>query len=207
MAQFFVCNIRTSGGHFLTAVNQGGLGGLDYGPNAVALHSNQPNIGAFERFKVVVNGSDENLDFSQFSQGSPTADVNLITSGGSFVTAVDGGGLAGPNDATAPFHTDANVAGPWEQFWIAQLDPLAGGQIPDHVILIPNLALLFSNPFGFSQNMGFFITAVGGGGISTPSSPIITTELPSTGPAGPNETFFLICQGGSIDLPLPPFID
>jgi hypothetical protein len=40
----------------------------------------------------------------------------LQTASGQYVTAVNGGGIGGPNDGTCPIHTDAKVPAQWEQF-------------------------------------------------------------------------------------------
>jgi hypothetical protein len=48
---------------------------------------------------------------------TPLGTVTIATSSGHFVTAVNAGGFAGPNDT--PIHTDATVLGPWETFtWV-----------------------------------------------------------------------------------------
>ncbi len=46
----------------------------------------------------------------------PPIRAAIKTSDGHFLTAVNGGGIAGPNDWRSPFHTDAAQIGPWERF-------------------------------------------------------------------------------------------
>lgn len=93
--------IRTAGGNYLTAVNDGGLGGPDSGPSAVPLHTDAASAGPWETFGVVWLNS----TYTRFA---------LQTSGGNYVTAVKGGGMGGPNDSSSPVHTDATRLGPWE---------------------------------------------------------------------------------------------
>jgi hypothetical protein len=88
------------------------------------------------------------------------------------VTAVKGGGVGGPNDGSAPIHTDATAIAEWERLVLHFL--------PDSRVTInmPN---------------GRFLSAVNGGGVSGPSnSPIITTDAVRRGAW---ETFTLITFG------------
>jgi hypothetical protein len=102
--------LQTINGHFVTAVNGGGP---PPEPNCragrVALHQDATQIGPWERFTMVhVAGSGR---------------WALQTSGGQFVTAVNGGGIGGPNGAASAsqVHTDALTVGPWEIFRIVNL--------------------------------------------------------------------------------------
>jgi hypothetical protein len=88
--------IKTMNGHYVTVVNNGGLGS-----SGVAIRTDSRTVGATEKFTVQL------LD-----QAKGT--FALLTSGGYYVTAVNGGGIGGPNDKTSPIHTDATRRGGWE---------------------------------------------------------------------------------------------
>jgi hypothetical protein len=140
--------IRTVNGHFLTAVNGGGLGGPDAGPGSVALHSDAVNGGPWETFRVIW------LDpyRRQFA---------LRTINGRYVTAVNGGGIGGPNDGSSPFHTDASRIGPWELYTLTQR--------PDGTTWIRTPG-------------GNLVTAVNGGGFGGPNDVPIHTDAMKIGP-------------------------
>ncbi len=123
--------IRTHNGHIVTAADGGGYGGPNDGPDAVALHSDARQAGPWETFRWIW------LD-------PEAGDFALQTQTGNYVTAVAGGGIGGPNDGRAPFHTDATWVGPDERFLI--------------------------NGFGdgfvsLRTRKGFYMTAVNGGGV------------------------------------------
>lgn len=99
-------SLQTSNGHFVTAVNGGGLGGPDSGPASIALHTDATSVGPWETFTCVNVGPDK-MAFQTFT--------------GNYVTAVDYGGIGGPNSSASPIHTDATKAGPWEIFTIVWL--------------------------------------------------------------------------------------
>jgi len=101
--------IQTPTGHYLTAVNEGGLGG-----RSTALRTNATQAGPWETFTL------EWIDQSQRLFALRTAD-------GHYLTAVQGGGIGGPNDVTSPVHTDARVIGPWE-LWTLNFLP-GGSQV------------------------------------------------------------------------------
>jgi hypothetical protein len=144
-----VAAMQTARGNYITAVNGGGLGGPDTGPDAVALHTDATAAGPWETFTVIW------LDraYRKFA---------LRTSGGKYVTAVQGGGIGGLSDNSSPVHTDATRIAEWERL---KLTFLPSNQV---TINVPN---------------GQFLTAVNGGGIRgldtapigldarTPSSP------------------------------------
>jgi hypothetical protein len=135
--------IRTASGNYLTAVNGGGLGGPDSGPNAVALHTDAIVAAKLETFTVVWLDS----AYTKFA---------LQTIRGNYVTAVNGGGVGGANDSSAPIHTDATTIAEWERL---RLNFLPDARV---TINVPN---------------GRFLTAVNGGGMSSSSiSPIVTTD-------------------------------
>ena len=95
--------IRTSNGRLVTAVNGGGVGGPDDGPGSAALHTDvaSPTPGPWETFECVAVGPDR---------------LAFRTSRGTYLTAVNGGGIGGPNADPYEVHTDAKQVGPWEQF-------------------------------------------------------------------------------------------
>ena len=123
-------------------MNGGGLGGPDTGPSAVALHTDATAAGPRETFTIVWLNS----TYTQFA---------LQTSDGHYVTAVNGGGVGGPNDNSAPIHTDAKTAGIWET--------LTFNFLPNNklTIKVPN---------------GQFLAAVNGGGMTGPAASPIRTD-------------------------------
>src|SRR5271165_6364540 len=137
-----VAAIQTANGNYLTAVNGGGLGGQDAGPAAVALHTDATAVGPWETFTVVWLNS----TYTQFA---------LQSSGGNYVTAVNGGGIGGPNDSSSPVHTDTTRIAEWERL---TLHFLPNNQV---TIKLPN---------------GRFLTAVNGGGMRGPDSAAIRTD-------------------------------
>jgi hypothetical protein len=153
---------KTSTGNFLTAVNGGGLGGPNQGSEAVALHTDAIAAAAWETFTVVQVGPQQ---------------IALRTVNGNYITAVNGGGMGGPNDATSPVHTDATTANTWETFTLNQNGDQATIQ----------------------TSSGNFVTAVGGGGIGGANAPINSdrtaaaawetfTVVPIAQAAGPSAT-------------------
>lgn len=146
--------LQTVNGNTLTIVNGGGLGGPNTGPGSVPLHSDAMAQGPWETFTV------EWVDDSH---------VALKTCTGRYLTAVNGGGIGGPNDATCPVHTDAKWVGPCEKLmW--NYNPTthqATIQVPD----------------------GRFLTAVNGGGFGGPNNTPIHTDAVSRGPW---ETFRIV---------------
>jgi hypothetical protein len=100
-------NFRTLDGHFLTAVNGGGVGGPNTGPQVAAIHTDATSIGPWETFTCAI---------------TLPGNITLETNDGHFVTAVGGGGIGGPNANPWQLHTDATAAGPWEQFTFVNVD-------------------------------------------------------------------------------------
>jgi len=93
--------LQTFNGHYVSAVNGGGVGGPNCGPAMLALHTDAATVGAWETFGVVwLNNQHTKIAFR--------------TASGNFVTAVQGGGIGGRN--TNPIRTDAQTPGPWERF-------------------------------------------------------------------------------------------
>ena len=144
----FAAEFRRRVETFLTAVNGGGVGGPNDGPEASALHSDVLQAGPWEVFHI------EWLDqgFTYFA---------LRTLSGNYVTAVNGGGMGGPNDWRSPFHTDATQLGEWETFSLYLR--------PDSTVLIRTLN-------------GQYVTAVNGGGFGEPNTKPIHTDATRLGP-------------------------
>jgi hypothetical protein len=137
-----IAAIQTATGNYLTAVNGGGLGGPTTGPTSVPLHTDATAAGPFETFTIIWLNS----TYTQFA---------LQTYDGHYMTAVNGGGLGGPNDSSAPVHTDTKKLGIWETL---TLNFLPNNQL---TIKVPN---------------GQFLTAVNGGGMSGPTDSPIHTD-------------------------------
>jgi hypothetical protein len=140
--------LKTYSGNYVTIVNGGGLGGPDNGPDAVALHSDAAVAGPWEKFQFVwIPGSNQ---------------IALKTEDGHYVTAVNGGGMGGPNDQTCPVHTDATVRQEWEQL-VLDYDP--------------------NTQIGTLQTFdGHYLTAVNGGGFGGPNDVPIHTDAMTIGP-------------------------
>ena len=152
--------LRTNGGNYVTIVDGGGLGGPNNGPGAVALHTDAAAAGPWEQFQVVwVPGSNH---------------VALKTEDGHYVTAINGGGIGGPNDQTCPVHTDATAIQGWEQL-VLDYDP--------------------NTQIGTLRTSdGHYLTAVNGGGFGGPNDVPIHTDATTVGPW---ETFSVV------DVPTP----
>jgi hypothetical protein len=145
-----VGNIWTSDGkNMLTAVNGGGLG-----PNTgVALNTNRTVASSWETFNLILQ------------PGSPPIGPGMkfalqTSSGTNYLTAVNGGGVGGANDATCPVHTDQTNPSSWETF-VLQVNNDA----------VPTTAqIMCYNP----SSGPYFVTAVNGGGINDGSTPVHT---------------------------------
>ena len=105
----FTGAIVTANGHFLSAVNGGGLGDSNSASSGAALSTGATRVGPNETFTLV--WVDE-----------PKQRFALKTRDGHFVTAVNGGGIAGADSAQSPIHTDRTRYGRGEEFTI-MLDP------------------------------------------------------------------------------------
>lgn len=147
--------IRTPNGvNYLTVVNNGGLPPIG---RHVAIASYATSVGPNETFAYVRTG---------------TAHLNFALqcpNGVNYVTAVNGGGMGGPNDGTCPIHTDAAQIGPWETLTLEWLD--ANKQ-----------------KVAIKTSSGYYLSAVDGGGIGDDgrnSHPIHT----DASKIGPWETF------------------
>jgi hypothetical protein len=142
-----IVGLKTADGHFVTAVNGGGLGGPNDGPQAVALHTDATTAGPWEQFTI--EWLDANEHFA------------LKTVNGNYVTAINGGAMGGPNDATCPIHTDASDLGTWEKFALTY-----NRNTGTVTIQAPN---------------GTYLTAVNGGGFGGPNNVPIHTDAVNVG--------------------------
>jgi hypothetical protein len=153
MTTTYIGNIYCSDGkHMLTAVDGGGLGG----PNdaGVALHTNQSNPGPWETFKLILQ------------LGSPPIGPGMVfalqtSDGVNYLTAINGGGVGGPNNTTCPIHTDQTKAGPWEKFSLNV----------DSTTNPPTVQIQTEN--------GDYLTAVNGGGVDGGNSQPIHSDADS----------------------------
>jgi hypothetical protein len=161
--QILIGNILTSNGkNMLTAVNGGGLGGPDSGTGLVALHTDATSASTWETYKLILQPGSAPV--------GPGMKFALQTSSGTnYLTAVNGGGIGGPNDATCPVHTDATTGGAWEVFTLTINDSVN----PPTVTL---------SPFNVVPLAGScFVTAVNGGGVGGPNTQPIHTDATSVG--------------------------
>ncbi len=147
--------IQTADGHWLTAADGGGYGGPNSGPGAVALHSDATRADVWERFDWVW------LDEAH-------GKFALRTMHGTYVTAVNGGGIGGPNDGRSPFHTDATRLGVDEIFRV-EFDG--------------------SGKATLRTRKGYYVTAVNGGGYGGPNTVPVHTDATAIGPW---ETFTVV---------------
>ena len=89
--------IRTNTGHYLTAVNGGGMGEA---ANKLPIHTDAGKLGGWEQFKV------------KFHQDGY---CTIQTQAGHYLTAVNGGGVG---NATHPVSTDRTAIRSWETFTV-----------------------------------------------------------------------------------------
>lgn len=95
--------IQTASGQLISATNGGGMGG----PNDATcpVHTDATAIGSWESLML------EQQDDGTYA---------IATTGGFYLTAVNGGGL---QDQSQPIQTCVTVAGPWETFTMQTLPP------------------------------------------------------------------------------------
>lgn len=150
----FVGQISTSNEiNMLTAVNRGGLGGPNTGSGAVAIHTDAKAAGAWETFKLILQPGSPGI-------GQPGMKFALQTSNGhNYLTAINGGGVGGPDDATSPIHTNAKTASTWENFNL----------IVDDTANPPTAQIKLTRT-------PFYLTAVNGGGVKGPNSQPIHSD-------------------------------
>lgn len=87
------CAIQTYNGHYLTAVNGGGL-------TSDVIHSDATRVQDWERFQLIDSGD-----------GSAITHYGIRTLNGHFLTAINGGGLT-----SDVLHSDATQLQDWEKF-------------------------------------------------------------------------------------------
>lgn len=148
LPQILVRALKTHNGHFLSAVNGGGLGDAKSAPLGVALTTGATTAGTLETFTFVWVNKAMNT-------------FGLKTPDGHFVTAVDGGGIGGPDSGQSPVHADAANVGPNEKFTITLL--------PDNVHATIQTA-----------DGRHFLSAVNGGGVGGSSKAPIHTDATAT---------------------------
>ena len=92
--------IRTNNGHYLTAVNGGGMGEA---ANKLPIHTDAGKIGDWETFKV---------------KFATDGTCTIQTKSGHYLTAVNAGGVGDP---TNPVSTDRTAIHSWETFTLERL--------------------------------------------------------------------------------------
>jgi hypothetical protein len=105
---------QTSNHDFVTAVGGGdSMVQANCGARQIALHENATTIGAYETFTMV--------SIPNTGEGGYYA---FKTSGGYYLTAVNGGGIGGHNNrrAYSQLDTDASTVLAWEKFRLIPLD-------------------------------------------------------------------------------------
>ena len=165
----FIGNIVTpSGRNYLTAVNGGGLGGPDAGAGVSPCTQTQPPPARGKTFTLILQPGSPPI--------GPGMRFALRTSDGAhYLTAVNGGGIGGPNDGTCPVHTDATTAGAWEIFYV----------LVDDTVNPPTAKLML---FNVAPNLGFeilgsrYVTAVDGGGVAGSNAQPVNTSATAVGP-------------------------
>lgn len=102
------CTFKTANGHYVTAVNSGGLTGLGQLPFDV-IHTDAVRVGSWETFALVDSGDGTHYGIRAFD--------------GHYLTAVGGGGRT-----TDVIHSDATQLKGWEKFTITKLPSAPGSQ-------------------------------------------------------------------------------
>ena len=137
-AFFSQVNILTATGNYLTVLNNGGFDG----DGTFSISTNRTHAGVYEMFTFIP------LD-------PANATFALQTFGGYFITAIDGGGIAGPGG----IDTDRNTPKAWE---LIVMEKQSLGQ------------------FSLRTSSGHYVTAVNGGGVGGPGA--INTNRNIVGP-------------------------
>jgi hypothetical protein len=102
------CTFKTTNGHYVTAVNSGGLTGLGQ-PSFDVIHTDAVRVGTWETFALVDAGDGTHYGIRAFD--------------GHYLTAVGGGGRT-----TDVIHSDATQLQGWEKFTVTKLPSAQGGQ-------------------------------------------------------------------------------
>lgn len=152
--------IQTSNGkNYLTAVNGGGLGPN----NSVALNTNRTTAQQWETFNLILQPGSPPI-------GSGMKFALQTSDGKNYLTAINGGGIGGPNDATCPVHTDATTPSSWEFFTLSINDAV-------------NPATVQIKPFSILPlTPGYYVTAVNGGGVGGPNTQPVHSDATTVGP-------------------------
>jgi hypothetical protein len=103
------CTFKTADGHYVTAVNSGGLTGLGQPPFDV-IHTDAVRVGSWETFTLVDSGDGTHYGIQAFD--------------GHYLTAVGGGGRT-----TDVIHSDATQLQGWEKFTVTKVPAAPGGQV------------------------------------------------------------------------------
>ena len=103
------CTFKTADGHYVTAVNSGGLTGLGQPPFDV-IHTDAVRVGSWETFTLVDSGDGTHYGIQAFD--------------GHYLTAVGGGGRT-----TDVIHSDATQLQGWEKFTVTKVPSAPGGQV------------------------------------------------------------------------------
>jgi hypothetical protein len=149
-AHSITSSIQTKNGHLLSAVNGGGLGDPKSAPYGVALSTGAATAGPFETFTLVW------VDELARTFALKTYDNH-------FVTAVNGGGIGGPDSDRSPVHTDSKSAAPSGNFTITLL--------ADHTHVTIRTA-----------DGKHFLSAVNGGGVGGSNKVPIHTDATTMRP-------------------------
>ncbi|MHA3019774.1 fascin domain-containing protein [Mycobacterium sp. BMJ-28] len=102
------CTFKTADGHYVTAVNSGGLTGLGQ-PSFDVMHTDAVRVGSWETFTLVDSGDGTHYGIQAFD--------------GHYLTAVGGGGRT-----TDVIHSDATQLQGWEKFTVTKVPSDPGGQ-------------------------------------------------------------------------------
>ena len=139
--------ILTQNDYFFSAANNGGMGT----GQRVSIRTDARVVGPNEKFKLIL------LDRAgHFTLQTPD--------GLHYVTAVNNGGMGGPNDSGPPIHTGTVDQGPWETFVFERQ--------PD-------------GAYAIRTTSGYYFSVVDGGGWGKALDPIHT----DSSEIGPSETF------------------
>jgi hypothetical protein len=103
------CTFKTADGHYLTAVNSGGLTGLGQ-PSFDVMHTDAVRVGSWETFTLVDAGDGTHYGIQAFD--------------GHYLTAVGGGGRT-----TDVIHSDATQLQGWEKFTVTKVPSAPGAQV------------------------------------------------------------------------------
>ena len=102
------CTFKTTNGHYVTAVNSGGLTGLGQ-PSFDVIHTDAVRAGSWETFTLVDAGDGTHYGIRAFD--------------GHYLTAVGGGGRT-----TDVIHSDAAQLRGWEKFTVTKVPSAPGAQ-------------------------------------------------------------------------------